>query len=220
MEKSILFSDISGADRRAAFADARVKEFARGQLLYLEGDPVQHIPMLATGLVKITRLGVNGTEVILRLSSPGDVLGVTELFATGRHCSTAHAFRSCKVVIWNASSFRGMVKRHPVLQQNMVRILFAQLEELEDRFYDVATGKVAERIGRQLTRLVGQIGREVDGTLVVYVSREELAQMTGTTLFTVSRQLSLWEAKGIVRAGREAVAICDLATLSTMFEDK
>jgi CRP-like cAMP-binding protein len=52
----------------------------------------------------------------------------------------------------------------------------------------------------------------------VYVSREELAQMTGTTLFTVSRQLSAWEAKGIVRAGRGAVAICDLATLSTMFE--
>jgi CRP-like cAMP-binding protein len=220
MEKSVLFSNISNAERRAVFADARIKEYARGQLLYLEGDSVQQVPMLAMGLVKSTRLGMNGSEVILRLSSPGDVLGVTELFATGRHCSTAHAFRSCKAIVWNANTFRDMVKRHPILQQNMVRILYGQLEELEDRFYDVATGRVAERIGRQLTRLVGQIGREVDGTVVVYVSREELAQMTGTTLFTVSRQLSLWESKGIVRAGREAVAICDLATLSTMFEEK
>ena len=70
----------------------------------------------------------------------------------------------------------------------------------------------------QLIRLLLQIGQQVDGAVEVELSREKLAQMTGTTLFTVSRLLSAWETKGLVRPRREAVAVCDLESLRAVSE--
>ena len=62
-----------------------------------------------------------------------------------------------------------------------------------------------------------KIGRPVDGAVEIGLSREELAQMTGTTLFTVSRLLSAWEARGMVKPRREAVTICNVKSLRAMF---
>ena len=101
----------------------------------------------------------------------------------------------------------------------MVAILDEHLRELEDRFREVATDKVGARVALQLLRLLKTIGRPVEGGVEVGLSREELAQMTGTTLFTVSRLLSAWEARGVVRPLREAVAICDIPSLCAISEE-
>ena len=194
-------------------AAARVKEFSRGEVLYLEGDSVRQVLLLTSGVVKINKLGLSGMEVILRLGVPGDVLGALGLFSTGSHCTSAQAFRQCRALVWDASAFKALVERFPVLHQNMARILGEHLLELEERFREVATERVGPRVARQVVRLMEQIGQSVDGAVEIGLSREELAQMTGTTLFTVSRLLSAWEARGIVRPRREAVAICDVPSL-------
>ena len=194
-------------------AAARVKEFARGEVLYIEGDSVRQVLLLTSGFVKLNKLGMSGTEVILRLGVPGDVLGALGLFSTGKQCTTAQSFRSCQALVWDAPAFKALVERFPVLNQNMVRILSAYLLELEERFREVATERVGPRVARQVVRLLATIGQPVNGEVEVGLSREELAQMTGTTLFTVSRLLSAWEARGIVRPRREAVTICDVQSL-------
>jgi len=107
----------------------------------------------------------------------------------------------------------------PAMHHNLVRTLGEYLDELEARFREVATEKVAARVARQLIRLRNRIGRSVAGAVEVGISREELAQMTGTTLFTVSRVLSAWEARGILRLGREAVAIIDTQSLAFLAEE-
>jgi CRP-like cAMP-binding protein len=68
---------------------------------------------------------------------------------------------------------------------------------------------VAQRVARTLLRLARQAGqREEEGVLIgLPLSRENLAEMTGTTLYTVSRILSGWEEQGLVEAGRERVLI-------------
>jgi CRP-like cAMP-binding protein len=110
------------------------------------------------------------------------------------------------------------VDRFSVLHQNMARILGEDLMELEERFREVATEKVGTRVARQLARLMERIGRPVNAGVEISLSREELAQMTGTTLFTVSRLFSAWEARGIVRPQREAVTICDAQSLLALSE--
>ena len=90
--------------------------------------------------------------------------------------------------------------------------------ELEERFREVATERVAPRVARQAVRLLEKIGRCVNGKIEITLSREELAQMTGTTLFTVSRLLSAWEAQGMVNPRREVVTICDLSSLRAVSE--
>jgi CRP/FNR family transcriptional regulator, nitrogen oxide reductase regulator len=214
-----LFSGILPGDYSRIAAAARVKEFARGELLYIEGDSVQQVLLLTAGFVKINKLGLSGAEVILRLSVPGDVLGTTGLFSNGKHRTTAQAFRSCRALAWESPAFRALAERFPVLHQNLVRIVGSELLELEDRFREVATERVAPRVARQLVRLAERIGRLADGVIDIGVSREELAQMTGTTLFTVSRLLSAWEARGMVRPRREAVTVCDLPSLRNIAEE-
>jgi CRP-like cAMP-binding protein len=213
-----LFSGILPGDYMKIAAAARVKEFARGEMLYIEGESVHQVLLLTSGLAKINKLGLSGTEVILRFSAPGDVLGATGLFSTGRHCTTAQSFRSSRALVWDPPTFKTLAERFPVLHQNMARILGAELLELEERFREVATERVAPRVARQLVRLLEKIGRRVEGGVEIGLSREELAQMTGTTLFTVSRLLSAWEASGMVKPRRESVTICDVQALNAISE--
>jgi len=88
-----------------------------------------------------------------------------------------------------------------------MRILTRRLLELEGRLFEISTERVAPRLARELVRLLVHVGRRVDGVIEVHLSREELAQLTGTTLFTVSRVLSGWEQQGIVNLRRQAVAV-------------
>ena len=213
-----LFSGVSPADYSRIAAAARVKEFARGEMLYIEGDSVQQVLLLTSGFAKINKLGLSGTEVILRFSVPGDVLGAMGLFSTGRHCTTAQAFRSCRALVWDPPVFKALADRFPVLHQNMARIVGGELLELEERFREVATERVAPRVARQLVRLLDKIGRQVEDGIEISLSREELAQMTGTTLFTVSRLLSAWEERGMVKPRREGVTICDVPALNLISE--
>ena len=214
-----LFSGILPADYAVISGAARAKVFTRGEMLYLKGEAVQQVLLLTSGFVKITQLGMSGAEVILRLGGPGDVLGAPGLFSTGRHYTTAQAFRVCRVLIWDARAFKALAERFPVLHQNMIRILGEDLLELEDRFRELATERVGSRVASQLVRLREKIGRSVGGAVEISLSREELAQMTGTTLFTVSRLLSAWEACGIVKPSREAVTICDVQLLRSVAEE-
>jgi CRP-like cAMP-binding protein len=125
-----------------------------------------------------------------------------------------------QALVWDARVFKDLVKRFPVLHQKLVAMLDEHLRELEDRLRDLATERVGPRVALQLLRLVKTIGRPVHTGVDVGLSREELAQMTGTTLFTVSRLLSAWEARGIVRPRREAVAICDVPSLRAISEEE
>ena len=213
-----LFSGILPGDYARIFAAACVKEFKRGEVLYVTGDPVQQVLLLTSGFVKTTQLGLGGT-VILRFSAPGDIVGAVGLFSTGRHRTTAQAFRLCRALAWDALAFKAMVERFSVLHQNLIRMLAGDLLEIEERFREVATERVGPRVARQLVRLREKIGRPVDGAVEIGLSREELAQMTGTTLFTVSRLLSGWEARGMVTPRRESVTICDVQSLRAISEE-
>ena len=214
-----LFAGLSPADYARTVAAARFKEFTRGEMLYIESDPVQQVLLVTTGSVKITKLGRSGTEVILKLGVAGDILGVGDQFASGRHCASAQGFRSGTAIIWEPQAFKTLVSGLPALHQNIVRILGQDLLELQERFREIATKKAGARVARQLVRLTEKIGQPANGGVEVLLSREELAQMTGTTLFTVSRLLSAWKVRGLVRSRREAVVICNVQLLRAMSND-
>jgi CRP-like cAMP-binding protein len=100
-----------------------------------------------------------------------------------------------------------------MLRRNIVHVLERRLNELEVRFREISTEKVAPRLSSQLVRLMDQVGRRTDGHVEIALSRRELAQLTGTTLFTVSRLLCNWETRGIVSARREAVLVRNVPAL-------
>jgi CRP-like cAMP-binding protein len=216
-----MFSDILPADYTAILRSGHVKQFDRGVMLHFEGDSVDRVVLQTSGLVKITKVGPAGREVILRLGKPGDVLGAEALFSGARrHHTTAEVFRPCRGVFWDVAVFERLVDHFPVLWDNMVSVFGEHMRELEDRFLEVATERVGSRVALQLLRLIHSIGRPVDSGIEVGLPREELAQMTGTTLFTVSRLISFWEMRGVVIARREAVTVCDINSLRAISQEE
>ena len=215
VQHSPLFGNVSPADCREIVSAARESEFARRDTIFLEGDPIRQVILLTSGSVKVMRLGHNGAEVILRLVGPGDVVEMPGLPAQCRHCSMAQALRASTALIWEAGAFHTLAERFPALRSNIIKVAAQRLKELEERYREISTEKVATRLSHQLLRLFNQLGRRVNGngTLKINLSREELAQMTGTTLFTVSRLLSEWKECGVLTAGRECVYVHNLQAL-------
>jgi CRP-like cAMP-binding protein len=109
---------------------------------------------------------------------------------------------------------------YPQIRKNINQILSGRLQELEERFREVATEKVAKRLALNLLRLLKRVGSQHHAGVQVSLSREELAQMTGTTLFTISRILSKWGEEGFILPRREAVVVCDPSRLSQIGDEE
>jgi CRP-like cAMP-binding protein len=188
---------------------ARARTFARDELLFMQGQPVRNLVLIQTGSVKLTQLSSNGNEVILWMRGTGDAVGEqTETEACSHTCS-ARALEQCRALTWEYARLQHLVAEYPQIRRNINQILSSRLSELEERFREVATEKVAKRLALTLLRLLKQIGKHSQGGIQVSLSREELAQMTGTTLFTISRILSKWSEEGFVVPRREAVVVRD-----------
>jgi CRP-like cAMP-binding protein len=117
-------------------------------------------------------------------------------------------------------AFERLVDRFPLLRRNIASILERHLNELEIRYREVSTEKVSSRLSNLLVRLVSQVGRRIEDCVEIALSRRELAQLTGTTLFTVSRLLCQWEALGIVSARREVVLVHDVPALQELSREE
>ena len=213
-----LFAGISSAECRGIASAAQEKQFARRHTLFLEGDPVRQVILLTSGSAKIVQFGQRGTEVILELKGPGEVVGTLGLQPQDRHGSMAQTLVASTALVWDVAVFDTFTLRSVQLRRNIANLLCRQLHELEERYCEVSTEKVSVRLSHQLVRLLNQLGRRVNGRLEIRVSREELAQLTGTTLFTVSRLLSDWNQRGIVSTRRQAVSVHNLQALAELGE--
>lgn len=213
---SALFTGLTAGECSEIISCGRARSFARNQLLYAQGQPTNSLILLQSGSVKHTQLSANGEEVILWMSVSGDALNLqTEPISTGHSCS-ARAMEQCKALVWDYTRVQALLLQYPQIGKNISRILASRLNELEERFREIATERVATRLALALLRLLKQIGKVSHDGTQIFLSREELAQMTGTTLFTISRILSRWAEQGFVVPRREAILICDPKRLESV----
>jgi CRP-like cAMP-binding protein len=213
MRVSPLFNRLSRQQCEKVLSYARPRSFARDELIYMQGQPLRHLTLINTGNVKITQLSPGGDEVLLWIYGSGSVIGVLSE-PTGRfHDCSARVMDTCTALVWDYETLRNLIAEHPQLGAGISQILLSRLNELEERFREVATEKVAKRISSALVRLARQIGRKVEGGIEISLSREELAQMTGTTIFTSSRILARWGNAGVLLPRREGVIVRDVRRL-------
>jgi CRP-like cAMP-binding protein len=197
-------------------ANAYRRDIPCGDILFRAGDPKRMIYLLTDGRVKITQVSKNGSEVILWLNTPGQIIGSLSLMAGGSHSSTAEAIRDCQALLWDSPIFDGMLDRHPVFLRNVQHIIALQLSELSCRIREVSTETVLPRLAHGLIRLTDQIGRQVEDTVELDVTQEALAQMTAMTFYTANRQLSEWEEQGLVARKKYTIVIRDLPALKRL----
>jgi CRP/FNR family transcriptional regulator, nitrogen oxide reductase regulator len=215
INSSPLFANLSERECLEIASWARTRSFTRNEPLFSQGQPVRELFLLQSGHVKHTQVSSSGHEVLLRFSRTGDVIGLQSESPSAHTCS-ARATEPGKALTWDLSRMQSFLILFPELRGNVSRILAAHLEELEERFREVATETVSKRLAFALLRLLKQIGKPCSRGIEVPLSREELAQMTGATLFTISRVLSGWSEKGFLLSRRESVVIIDPSWLEAM----
>jgi CRP-like cAMP-binding protein len=213
-----LFTDISAQDRTLIVSAARERTFSRGQIIHIEGDDMRQVVLLTSGYAKMVQCGQNGSAVILRLCGPGELVGTLGVSMQARYRSTPQAIASSTALVWERDVFESLSKRFPSLRLNVAYILYKQLEDMEDRFREISTERVAPRLGRQIFRLVEQVGIPSNSSIEINLTREELAQLIGTSLFTVSRLLSEWDRQGIVTTRREGFSVDNLKALQELID--
>lgn len=207
IEHCPLFAGIAFNQRREIVRAAHARKFLRGEIIYRQGESVGQQVLLVSGCAKLVQFSPDGAEVILRLCVPGELVGLEGVSIQHSHCATAQALQSCEAAIWPMTTFSFLCQQFSRLSLNSVNILRGQLEEMEERFAEISTQHVPSRLSRQLVRLINQVGYQKNGTVVIHISREGLGQLTGISLYTVSRLLSEWQRKGILRARRKEICI-------------
>jgi CRP-like cAMP-binding protein len=217
---SALFTGLSQRECTEIASCARARTFARNELLFRQGQPVNNLILLESGSVKLTQLSPGGDEVLLWMTGSGEPVNVNADATSCSHTCSARAMEHCKVLVWEYQRLQALLNQYPQIRKNITRILAGRLQELEERFREVATERVARRLALTLLRLLKQVGKPSKEGIQVSLTREELAQMTGTTLFTISRVLSKWAEQGLVQPIREAVVVNDPGKLESVTDDE
>lgn len=184
-----------------------VRHFAAGQTLFHEEDSADHLILILEGEVRVWRTSARGAAMTVHLLRAGDLPGCAAAFRQFPYPASATAITAVTVMAWPAERARQLLEQHPTLALNALGIVAAYNEEMLQRLHEVSTQPVEQRVARALTRLLGR-EPEDDGTeRIVPLSRQGLAELSATTLHTVSRLISRWEARGIVRGGRGRVHV-------------
>ena len=204
-----LFDRLSAEPARALLERSHRREMRDGATLFREGDPASEVFVLVRGCVKVVRDTSVGREVVLHLRGPGDFVGCSSLLNQPTYSGSAVAIGDAVILAWPAALVHQLMAHHPDLMASILHMLGQRMNELRDKFGDLATQRVEQRIARTLTRLAHQSGvRTPEGIRVDFrLSRAELAELTGTTLFTASRVLSAWTKRGIIETDHRRLLI-------------
>ena len=125
--------------------------------------------------------------------------------------ATAVAAVDSVSLAWPSAAWPRLVAQHPALAANTLQTVGQRLQEAHTRVIEMTTEEVERRIAHALLRLLKQAGRKVERGIEIDfpISRQDVAEMTGTTLHTVSRVLSAWEQQGLVESGRQRIVVRD-----------
>jgi CRP-like cAMP-binding protein len=188
---------------------------------FFQGEKADYLHILLSGRAKLCTLSAEGQQVNLRTLVPNQLfgaVGAVEPNATYPAC--AQAMEDSASLAIESAAFAQLLEKRPHLSFGMMRLMTGYIQEMQERYRELATERVEQRVARALLRLAAQSGkRREQGGIDLTFSRQDLAEMTGTTLYTVSRCLSAWEKRGIITTGRERVTVLDPHGLVRIADD-
>jgi CRP-like cAMP-binding protein len=217
-----LFQGLAPDDVASIAGAAQRRRVARGARLFHQGHPASALHVLTAGRAKLVQTTAEGHQVLVRIVGPGDMLGGVALLGDAVYPATAQALEASEAIAWSGDTLTRLMHRFPALAVNALRVLAVRVQELQERYRELATERVEQRVARAVLRLARQVGRKEDGGGVridVPLSRQDLAELTGTTVYTVSRIVSGWQDEGFVDAGRTRLVIRQGHRLVAIAED-
>lgn len=204
-----IFKGLGAHDLAQLVAAGQVRRAEDDAFFFMEEEPAQRVFVLLEGKVKLSQVTASGQQVILEYIEPGREFGLVAVLGEGAYPVSAQAVGVSQALSWNAEEMNRQMEKNPLIMSNVLKIMARQIGYFQNRIRELATQRVEQRIARTLLRLAQRSGkRTAEGVLIDFpLSRQDLAEMTGTTLFTVSRTLKQWESQGLILSRREQVVI-------------
>jgi CRP-like cAMP-binding protein len=206
-----LFDHMTDSDLDSMLEHASPRRVAQGDAVFEQGAHARSFFLLIHGRLKVTQVTQDGQQIIVRMVHPGDLFGFAMALRRNDYPGTARAAAESLIIGWPTEMWSCFVEQNPRLAMTAMQTIGQRLEEAHTRIREMSTEEVEKRVAHAVLRLSKQAGRAVEeGIRIDFpISRQDIAEMTGTTLHTVSRILSAWESKGIVEGGRQKLTLTD-----------
>ncbi len=211
VQKSAVFKGLAAEDYRLVINSGVRKDLQHQQILFHQGDSATHCYLVRRGRLKLTKINEEGKEVIIRYIGAGELTAAVAVMKKGLYPVTSKSIQETNVVGWDNATMVKLMRRFPDLAINLLDVILARIEDVQQRYLEVCTEQVDQRIARSLLRLMRWAGTKKESGILIDIalSRQNIADYSGTTLYTVSRTLSAWEKKGWVKSGREKIIVTD-----------
>lgn len=189
--------------------------YAASDLLIRQGDLATGFNVMVRGRAKLLQITPDGHQVLARYIVPGQEFGLIAALSDFTYPLSIEAVDDCEVLRWSGDALAQSFVRYPQLGLNALRIMAIRNQEMQRRYQELLTDRVEQRVAQALLRLVDQTGVTVENGVLINLplTRADLAEYTGTTLFSVSRILRRWQLDGLLDTSRKRIVICDLAGL-------
>ena len=218
LRRSAIFRRLTPEDRQRIAAVAMVREFDKASTLFSEGDGSDFLYTVLAGRVKVFKTTARGTDVILEIFGPGDPVGAVAVYESRPYPASAIALEPTTCLLIPRQAFFTLLETHPSLVRGLLVGLTHRLVELTNRLTELSGGRVEGRLARFFLKLAQDMGqRREEGTFIpLALSRQELADMIGTTIETSIRIMSRWSKENVVRTEKDGFVVLDRSSLETV----
>ena len=209
---SLIFSGLNEGELAELTGLAISRSFRPGEFVLWEGDSPDWFYMVAEGRVKVLKHSSLGKEFIIAFFGPGEMFGEVAVFENKPYPASVQAVAETKVLGIRRQDFLSFLAHRPEVALRIINVLGGRLRDAQGRLRDIAGERVEQRLARTLLMLSSKLGPTVPFT------RQEIADMAGTTTETAIRVMSRLKDGGIIRSLRGKTIIIDETKLRLLSE--
>ncbi len=200
-----------GAEELKDVSDHKITNlYKKGQTLFVQGNHPFGLYCISSGNIKVTKIGADGKESIVRIATAGDVLGHRSLFTDQYYMATATALEDTKVCFLDKKFIMNVINDQPTVSMNIIEKLSADMGAAENKLSSLHQKNVRERLAELLLLLKESHGEKLeDGRtkIVIKLTREEMATMIGTANETLIRFISEFKEAGLIEQEGKIIII-------------
>ncbi len=209
VRQSQVFQGVNEKTLHRAVQHCHVKRFEPDTVIIRQGDPAVAFHILTRGYVKLVQVTPDGHEIVSRFVGPGQEYGVIAVLSGYTYPVSAQALERCEALVWAGEVLAQLMEQYSQIAFNVLRVMVDRNQLTQRRYQELLTENVEQRIARALLGLMSQAGSTSGSGILIDIpfSEEDLAELTGTTVYSVSRILNRWQRKGWVALGRKQVQV-------------
>jgi len=212
LKQSLIFSSLSKNELEVLSQVAFERNFKPNEFIFWEGDSPEYFYVVVSGRVKIVKHSSTGKEFIIAFFGPGEMFGEVAVFENKPYPASAQAVSEVKVVGIRRDDFLTFLASHPRVALSIINVLGGRLRDAANRLKDLAGERVEQRLAHILLMLSAKLG------LTLPFTRQEIADMAGTTTETAIRLTTQLKERGIIRTVRGKIIITDETKLRLLAE--